>query len=314
MKTRIAILAIFAFMVIASAGNCPYTSAKSTPHCRLDITPLERLYGQPITLKVSYGETVFEPVEDASLRIEFYDEAGNKTLRMLKTDKDGIAVFTPEVVNYHLMRLVRGGVCQTPINLLVYVNTTCGDGICADWENRLNCPEDCAICGDGICDINEDLSCPDCAVCGDGICSAGETRSNCLIDCVVCGDGICDYLEDYGLCPDDCPSGGSDGFCDGEEDGIRDPDCEPQDDPDCMPAAPEPQHQEGVTESDEGDMSPLLAFAGVLAIVAGAAASWEYIRLRKCKKLKQDADSKPKEKKPVKKTSAASGERPKKKR
>ncbi|PIU29620.1 hypothetical protein COT07_04995 [Candidatus Woesearchaeota archaeon CG07_land_8_20_14_0_80_44_23] len=37
-------------------------------------------------------------------------------------------------------------------------------------------------------------------------------------------------------CPQDCPSGGKDGYCDGVKDGICDPDCQKNQDPDCAAA------------------------------------------------------------------------------
>ena len=52
----------------------------------------------------------------------------------------------------------------------------------------------------------------------------------------VCGDGNCGTAgENYGTCPEDCPSGGADEYCDGIRDGICDPDCVELEefDPDC---------------------------------------------------------------------------------
>jgi putative hemolysin len=40
-----------------------------------------------------------------------------------------------------------------------------------------------------------------------------------------CGDGRCTVGENYKICPQDCPSGGEDGYCDGITDNICDPDC-----------------------------------------------------------------------------------------
>ena len=48
-----------------------------------------------------------------------------------------------------------------------------------------------------------------------------------------CGDGICDMGESYKNCPQDCPSGGLDGYCDRVKDGRCDPDCKHGEDPDC---------------------------------------------------------------------------------
>ena len=41
----------------------------------------------------------------------------------------------------------------------------------------------------------------------------------------VCGDGVCQDHESYGRCPEDCPSGEKDGYCDKLSDGKCDPDC-----------------------------------------------------------------------------------------
>ena len=55
----------------------------------------------------------------------------------------------------------------------------------------------------------------------------------------VCGDGSCDFLdmENYRTCPQDCPSGSLDLYCDGIKDNKCDPDCirlnEREKDPDC---------------------------------------------------------------------------------
>jgi len=49
----------------------------------------------------------------------------------------------------------------------------------------------------------------------------------------VCGNGTCDANENFKNCPEDCPSGGKDGYCDGVKDGKCDPDCLKGIDPDC---------------------------------------------------------------------------------
>lgn len=48
-----------------------------------------------------------------------------------------------------------------------------------------------------------------------------------------CGDGRCALGEGYKNCPQDCPSGANDGYCDKEKDGICDPDCKEEEDIDC---------------------------------------------------------------------------------
>jgi putative hemolysin len=56
----------------------------------------------------------------------------------------------------------------------------------------------------------------------------------------VCGDGTCGLPENFETCPEDCPSGELDEYCDGLADGICDPDCEEtgEYDPDCQAPAP----------------------------------------------------------------------------
>lgn len=49
----------------------------------------------------------------------------------------------------------------------------------------------------------------------------------------ICGDGTCGIPENFNSCPNDCPSGSFDSYCDKVKDGICDPDCEKEADPDC---------------------------------------------------------------------------------
>lgn len=49
----------------------------------------------------------------------------------------------------------------------------------------------------------------------------------------VCGDGACVLGENFLSCPEDCPSGSYDGYCDKIRDGNCDPDCKPEEDSDC---------------------------------------------------------------------------------
>jgi putative hemolysin len=53
------------------------------------------------------------------------------------------------------------------------------------------------------------------------------------LDETICGDKICGIPENYKTCPADCPSGSSDGYCDGVKDEKCDPDCTAKQDPDC---------------------------------------------------------------------------------
>jgi putative hemolysin len=58
----------------------------------------------------------------------------------------------------------------------------------------------------------------------------------------TCGDGACGISENFKICPEDCPSGDIDDYCDGVADRICDPDCEETGkyDPDCQAPAPTP--------------------------------------------------------------------------
>lgn len=91
----------------------------------------------------------------------------------------------------------------------------CGDGHCDDFENQINCPEDCTECGDNFCTGDETpQNCPqDCFECGDGICDDWEWFY-CGVDCANCGDGNCYSYEKPGeayYCKDDCGGGGGNG-------------------------------------------------------------------------------------------------------
>lgn len=97
------------------------------------------------------------------------------------------------------------------------------NGICDSRENYENCPEDCPSGSlDGYCDGLWDLIC-------DPDCSRSED-----VDCFCNKDGICEVkIENYLNCPQDCPSGSLDEYCDALSDGICDPDCKEGEDPDC---------------------------------------------------------------------------------
>ncbi len=106
----------------------------------------------------------------------------------------------------------------------------CGDGICDTNEDCNSCAGDCGacpVCPDGICNGTEDCtSCPTdcgaCPQCGDGICNGNEDCVSCPADCSncpVCGDGQCDSSENCANCPQDCPCPTcGDGACNGNED------------------------------------------------------------------------------------------------
>lgn len=228
----VVLLAFFALLAGASGISCPLCEGHVVKFCNIEVYPAERMYNQEITVNVTMGfKGVFTPKSETEVEVWYYGLTGNITKLYYNTSKNGIVKFKPETVGYYLVKTVEYRTCEKSI--LIYVNTTCGDGICGGGETLTTCLVDCGKCGDGVCSEGEDLGCPDCAVCGDGACTAGEIRTSCLKDCVFCGDDICDYVENRSSCGDDCQSGAPDGYCDGEADGICDPDCKATEDKDC---------------------------------------------------------------------------------
>jgi hypothetical protein len=65
----------------------------------------------------------------------------------------------------------------------------CGNGVCGDFENPGNCPQDCQTYS---------------ALCGNGYCESGEDAINCGYDCGFCPDGYCTGFENQQNCPQDC--------------------------------------------------------------------------------------------------------------
>ena len=123
------------------------------------------------------------------------------------------------------------------------IKFTCNpDGKCDPRENFIYCPDDCGTGSrDSICDGAPDGICdPDCESDADPDCKKE----------IACGDGICSAGENYDKCPNDCPSGGEDNYCDRMDDGICDPDCGPEDDPDCGEGG---EGVEGGKEQKAGD-------------------------------------------------------------
>ena len=86
--------------------------------------------------------------------------------------------------------------------------------------------------------------CGSCTVCvlPDGTKESAIKLMNVSFKETTCGDGSCGFPENSETCPQDCPSGGIDEYCDGIADGKCDPDCqlldeedpEYQVDPDCV--------------------------------------------------------------------------------
>jgi cysteine-rich repeat protein len=123
----------------------------------------------------------------------------------------------------------------------------CGDGNCSGGENGVNCPEDCAVCGNGILEPGEECddgnntpgdgcsnNCREENYCGNGICGPGENGLNCPDDCAVCGNGVLEpgeECDDGNLIPGDGCSATctqenycGNGICDPGENGLNCPD------------------------------------------------------------------------------------------
>lgn len=104
------------------------------------------------------------------------------------------------------------------------IQTDCNDynesttDLCFNYECQ-NVPKEIIIppvvdlCGNNVCDMNEQTTCPsDCPVppqlCGNGVCDAGESTS-CIEDCIVtppptlCGNDVKDADETIFTCPKD---------------------------------------------------------------------------------------------------------------
>lgn len=89
--------------------------------------------------------------------------------------------------------------------------SACDDGVCDDWENSCNCPQDCAACiGEG----GTILGIPDPPPCCEGlelIPPRSPAWSGLQGYCTArCGDGACDPgIESAYNCPQDCRRGRS---------------------------------------------------------------------------------------------------------
>jgi hypothetical protein len=136
------------------------------------------------------------------------------------TDSKGEYKYTPTKLGKYMVECA-GKAPMIDLRMILdqpsQFGAVCGDGKCeADkYETRANCPDDCTVCGDAVCEGNEDKdSCPDdCLICGDGVCDPEEYTEqgcSCIEDCIVCGDGRCDSMyasETPEKCPQDCGSG-----------------------------------------------------------------------------------------------------------
>ncbi|MBM4397749.1 MAG: hypothetical protein FJ087_18930 [Deltaproteobacteria bacterium] len=119
-----------------------------------------------------------------------------------------------------------------PDNLVTHCpNGTCEPGM---GESAANCPADCCMCGDGVCDSAAcgetfETCCADCSGCGNGECAPCETPATCPEDCCgSCGDGKCIGFacKEPEWCPKDCGTACGNKTCDQGEDPLACPeDC-----------------------------------------------------------------------------------------
>lgn len=93
------------------------------------------------------------------------------------------------------------------------------------------------VCGDGLCEVEEEGRCSADCYCGDGLCARNENSDTCPADCgrnpvtQVCGNGVCEGTETFSSCPGDCdpPVCDRDGRCDPGENNSNCPgDCPPE--------------------------------------------------------------------------------------
>ncbi len=123
------------------------------------------------------------PVETVTLRYiaepTIGGEIRGKAEQTVEKGKDGEQVVATPKSGYEFVKWedngsteakrqdtnVQGDITGKAIFQKAEAPVTCGDGICSEGENPLNCPADCP------------------SVCGDGICSSGENSQNCPVDC-----------------------------------------------------------------------------------------------------------------------------------
>jgi hypothetical protein len=91
--------------------------------------------------------------------------------------------------------------------------SACGDGICDDWENSCNCPEDCGPCVEEGGSIPVIPDPPPCCLGLELIPPKSPDVFGILGYCTaLCGDGVCDpEIESDYNCPEDCPCIGEGG-------------------------------------------------------------------------------------------------------
>lgn len=213
-------LAVFVLLPVATATSaCPANDPNIGPYNKITILPLGyKLVGEEFTIQaVRVEKKVETPISGRSVKIYYFQDGTRKTLMETGSlNSKGEYDYTPTQLGRYQVETA-GKAPLFDVKKLYDQPTdfgaVCGNGICEEdkLETRENCPDDCTVCGDAICQGNEDKeNCPDdCIICGDGVCDDAEYwpgGCSCTIDCIICGDDFCDasYGENSTGCPQDC--------------------------------------------------------------------------------------------------------------
>jgi len=225
----IALAGLLITPVAIATSSCPYNQAHIGPYNRVEILNDKgeasgyKLVNKTFTVKAIRVETdkTEKPITSTTVNIYFCENnicQGLTKKRMAggSTNPQGEYSYKPTKLGRYMVECA-GKAPMIDIKQLLDqpsdFGAVCGNGICeADkFESFKNCPEDCSVCPNGLCEPGEDReSCPDdCIICGDGICDPPEYwpgGCTCPADCIVCGDNICDsaHNETSSSCEKDC--------------------------------------------------------------------------------------------------------------
>lgn len=215
--TAIALLGVYISSAMA-VSDCPASRPNFSPYNRVEILPKGyKLVDEPFIVKaVRVDDKEETPISSRTVKIYYYENGIKSLIDSGETNRQGEYSYTPDKLGKYTVECA-GRAPSFDVKMLLDepsdFGAVCGNGICESgkMENNENCPVDCTICGDALCEGNEDKeNCPDdCIICGDGECDPEEytpTSCSCIEDCLVCGDGVCDNIhgETPEGCPDDC--------------------------------------------------------------------------------------------------------------
>ncbi len=209
-------LSLFVLPLAQATSTCPANDPHIGPYNRVEILPKGyKLVNEEFTVKaVRIDERVEKPLSGRSVKIFYYTtDTREELVASGSTNSRGEYKYTPTKLGRYKVECASKAPTFEVKRLLddpTDFGAVCGNGICEDdkMEDAENCPADCSVCGNAVCEPGENKeSCPDdCVICGDGVCDdpeIGATQCYCAVDCIVCGDGIC--RDEYGEeCPEDC--------------------------------------------------------------------------------------------------------------